>query len=216
LAALLCVGFCFLLRSCEYLQVPDGCGKAKPVKLRWKHVEFRNSFLNKHGEMEALTGSEVSKPGKCKAVQLQLTSSKNDLDWVTRTYPRLEDELLCPVSTLVELYEAFEVIHGRYPEGDDIVFQDTWSVPITRATVSSVLTEHMEESGLADGRFLTHSLRRGGVCAQLMAGMSKEDVMHFGRWKSQSGFENYVSVIYETLAEFARLVYKCVGTFDVR
>ena len=53
----------------------------------------------------------------------------------------------------------------------------------------------MEEHGLADGRFLTHSLRRGGVCALLMAGMSKEDVMHFERWKSQSGFEKYVSVI---------------------
>ena len=78
------------------------------------------------------------------------------------------------------------------------------------------LTEHMKEHGLTDGRFLTHSLRRGGVCALLMAGMSKDDVMHFGRWKSQSGFENYVSVIYETLAEFAHLVYKRVGTFDVR
>ena len=111
-SVLLCPGFCFLLHSCEYLQVPDRCGKAKLVKLWWKHMEFRNSFLNKHSEMEALMGSEVSKPGKCKAVQLQLTSSKNDLDWVTQTYLRLEDELLCPVSALVELYEAFEVIHG--------------------------------------------------------------------------------------------------------
>ena len=215
-SALLCVGFCFVLRSCEYLQVPDSCGKSKPVQLRWKHVEFRNSFLNKKGEMEALTGAEVSKPGNCQAVQLQLTSSKNDLDWVTRTYPRLEEHLLCPVSALIELYDAFNVIHGRYPEGEDIVFQDSWAVPIHRTLVNSRLTEHMKEYGLTDGRFLTHSLRRGGVCALLMAGMSKDDVMHFGRWKSQSGFENYVSVIYETLAEFAHLVYKRVGTFDVR
>jgi hypothetical protein len=120
------------------------------------------------------------------------------------------------VSALIELYDAFNVIHGRYPEGEDIVFQDSWAVPIHRTVVNSKLAEHMKEYGLSDGRFLTHSLRRGGVCALLMAGMSKDDVMHFGRWKSQSGFENYVSVIYETLAEFAHLVYKRLGTFDVR
>ena len=86
--------------------------------------------------------------------------------------------------------------------------------------MNKILMEHLVESGIAPevaaGKLASHSLRRGGACAYLAAGCDRYDVMRFGRWKSEAGFDYYVSLFEDQIARFQETAYNKVCEFEIR
>ena len=112
------VGFSFLLRSCEYL-----CHNGSS-KLLWKHAEFRTSLMEEGDGVgpRTLTRPEVWGDGRCGALRLHLESSKNDIEWCTRSLARHPTQTLCPVSALVDLYRLHHEKDRQAPNPEEPVF----------------------------------------------------------------------------------------------
>ena len=83
-----------------------------------------------------------------------------------------------PVKILDEFFE------GENFQPQDLVFQSAKkNKPITTNAISQIVKRIAAEAGFK-GRFSSHSLRIGGATAAMMGGMSLEQIMAIGNWKS--------------------------------
>ena len=89
---------------------------------------------------------------------------------------------------------------------------------LTRDQLNEELRKHLKTSGIEVGAgiLLSHSLRRGGTCAYLAAGVPKEQVQYFGRWHSEGGFETYTSFWSHVISSFQAKAFTQVCDFEIR
>ena len=195
MCAALTVGFNYFLCSHEYLKVPDKKGRTKPVALRWGHVLFLNEACLADGQniRQSLVGTEVAEADR---ILLDVLSTKNRLGDATRDSPMTGTDL-CAVTALKKLYLHICRAEGKPPAADRIVFLEDSGQPLSRAQVNSTLQENLEFFGLKSdlaSHFASHSLRRGGACAYIAAGMDPAVVKKIGRWLGDKWHETYVNL----------------------
>ena len=193
--AALTTGFNYFLRSREYLKVPGKKGQDKPVALRWGHILFLNEACLENGPSirQSLSGKEVAEADR---ILVDVLSTKDRLGDATRDSPMTGTDL-CAVSALKKLYLHICQSEGKAPAEDRIVFLEDNGQPLSRAKVNSTLQENLEFFGLSSelsGRFASHSLRRGGACAYIAAGMDPLVVKKIGRWLGDKWHETYVNL----------------------
>lgn len=84
-----------------------------------------------------------------------------------------------PVKILDEFFE------GEKFQTQDLVFQNAKEKdkPLSTNAISQIVKKMALEAGF-QGRFSSHSLRIGGATAAMMGGMSLEQIMSIGNWKS--------------------------------
>ena len=84
---------------------------------------------------------------------------------------------------LVKVLDEF--FEGRKFRDDDFVFQSAKNKgrKISTAGISQLVKRMIADTGIK-GRFSSHSLWIGGATAAMMGGMSLEQIMSIGNWKS--------------------------------
>ena len=89
---------------------------------------------------------------------------------------------------------------------------------LTREQLNEELRKHLKASGIEvdAGILLSHSLRRGGTCAYLAAGVPRDQVQYFGRWHSEGGFETYTSFWSHVISGFQAKAFTQVCDFEIR
>ena len=85
----------------------------------------------------------------------------------------------CPVIALRTLVE-------RYPRPTTAPLFSRLIGPFDRKWVLSKLKQALLFAGINPAGFSGHSFRRGAANSALKAGISREDIMKMGRWKSHS------------------------------
>lgn len=167
------VAFHFMLRTMDY------CAKLEGGKVDLDNVPRvcdlifkRNGKVIKNNyrqadEMLAILGREKCTEGG--EVRSQQRSAVTDL---------------CVVQTMGRLYEKLQ-----YGDKNRPLFTVTWSRGSKRpgqgvlyCDIMQILKDAAEACGRDTERYGTHSLRRGGGSAYLMAGKTLEAVAFYGRW----------------------------------
>ena len=118
---------------------------------------------------------------------LQLPASKTDPFRKGVSIPLSKSsDTTCPVSALRFLLQ-------QYPKPNtDPLFCRTYG-PFDRKWVLSKLSQTLLLAGINPKGYSGHSFRRGAANSALKAGISKEDIMQMGRWKSDS-INRYFSI----------------------
>jgi len=113
-------------------------------------------------------------------VILQLPASKTDPFRKGVSIPLSPSgDITCPVSALRTLFE-------RYPRPRTAPLFSRLIGPFNRKWVLSKLRQALLFAGINPAGFSGHSFRRGAANSALKAGISREDIMKMGRWKSDS------------------------------
>ena len=112
-------------------------------------------------------------------MELSLPSSKTDpfRRGVLLTIAAADDDA-CPVRSLRHLFERFPTNSPSAP-----LFFTSSTQCFTRELVTDTLRAQLRRLGI-DGHYLGHSFRRGAATSARMAGLSEEEIMLLGRWKS--------------------------------
>lgn len=194
LKAALTVGFTFILRSCMYLKTAKYEGQ-----LCWRHVEF----LSEEKRLGTLGGNTIMGVEKISGsdgqlvllyqvqkVRLKLISPKNGLREVSRTLAKTEN-ILCPVTALVNLYNKIRETTGSIPDQNMPVFTTDNKKQLKSVDVNLVLQDRAVQAGLDVSKIGTHSLRKGGVTAYLAQGADRTTLQIFGFWYDESAFLQY-------------------------
>ena len=181
--------WCFMLRSREYLAVPEKGSSP----MRWGQIVFRDL------RGEVLQGKGVQ---NAERVTIRLPSTKNDLGNPTRSVRRTNEPICC-VQALVNLYLS----HHRRAEGDRLLAPDAPVFvggldgnPLSRDDVNHVIELSAKELyGTEQAKlFRSHSLRHGGASAYAAAGVPLHVIKEFGRWKSDA-YMVYVTLSVDVL-----------------
>src|SRR5579859_1363887 len=113
-------------------------------------------------------------------VILQLPASKTDPFRKGVSIPLSPSgDIACPVSALRSLVE-------RYPRPAIAPLFSRLLGPFDRKWVLSKLRQALLFAGINPAGFSSHSFCRGAANSALKAGISREDIMKMGRWKSDS------------------------------
>jgi integrase len=131
-------------------------------------------------------------------MELLLPSSKTDpfRRGVSLTIAAAHDEA-CPVRSIRRLFERFPTDTPHAP-----LFFTSATQFFTRQLVVDTLRKALEGLGIA-GHYSGHSFRRGAATSAREAGLSEEDIMLLGRWKSDS-WRLYVTTHPEYVAALSR------------
>ena len=129
-------------------------------------------------------------------VILQLPASKTDPFRKGVSIPLSPSgDSTCPVIALRTLVE-------RYPQPATAPLFSRLIGPFDRKWVLSKLRQALLFAGINPGGFSGHSFRRGAANSALKAGISREDIMKMGRWKSDS-IDRYFSLTTENRLLFS-------------
>ena len=110
-----------------------------------------------------------------------------------RTHVRDDkDPTLCIVSTMGRLFDRMDRSNSElpvmaWPEGSKRAGEG-----VRYCDVMQLLKTAAEQCGRSSSDYGTHSLRRGGASAYVMAGASVEEVAIFGRWRDSQSVRLYV------------------------
>ena len=186
--------WCFMLRSREYLAVPEKGSNP----MRWGQIVFRNE------RGDEVRGTEV---GMAERITLRLPSTKNDLGHPTRSVRRTNEPVCC-VQSLINLYSSLQ----RRADGEKLLAPDAPvfvggvdGSPLRREDVNLVLELSAKELYGADNSklFRSHSLRHGGASAYAAAGVPLHVIKEFGRWKSEA-YMIYITLSVDVLDSHIR------------
>ena len=182
--AALCLGFFFLLRASEYLDV----GRYTPGRgLQGIHVT-----LLKEG-----TPTERNESSGADEIRLVVAGSKTDIynRGETRNHFANHEitygQRLCVVEALAILYKHAPQSHRSGTDAHDQLLCDCQGVHLTRETLQAVLREAALATGTSPDSIGSHSLRFGGASALWSAYHDTGLVKRWGRWASDS-FHTYV------------------------
>jgi hypothetical protein len=117
---------------------------------------------------------------------LHLPTSKTDQFRQGSTIPLAASyDTTCPVTALKTLYH-------RYPKNNsDPLFSKLIST-FDQSWVIQRLHSLLRTAGINPEGFSGHSFRRGAVNSAIQAGISRQDIMKMGRWKSDA-VDRYIS-----------------------
>ena len=173
------LAFFFLLRGGEYL-CHDGGDFDRNKALRGADITFWKD------------GKTVKWGRDAPEVSIRLRSSKADIfnAGASRNHFRSGSKL-CAVEALARIQERFPERFGDGEEAMLPLFRLSDGSPVLRSMVQDLIQQAAVAVGLPPARYATHSLRIGGACALLHAGMSVELIQRWGRWASQA-FQAYL------------------------
>ena len=90
----------------------------------------------------------------------------------------------CPLM----LISAYLQVHSKYLNDDEQFFIFRDSTPVSTKDARDVLRKTIRDMGLDDWKYSMHSLHIGQTSDLIKFGYSIEEVMHMGRWKSNTVF----------------------------
>lgn len=107
--------------------------------------------------------------------------------------PRIKGSPLCPVAAVHRAFSLTPSVNLAGP-----AFMASSKLPILVKDVVSAIKTGVRLAGVDPSEFSGHSLRRGGACLCLRAGLSIDAIRQLGDWKSDSytkyTLENYTSL----------------------
>ena len=176
--AALVLGFFFLLRASEYLDV----GYQDPRR------GLRGSDITLKLNGKALGLDRISEADE---VTLLVRGSKTDIynRGQVRNHFCTEHEV-CAVKALIQLYLHF-------PEAEELLFRTRDDKPVPRAAIQALIERAAKGLNLPEGDLGTHSLRFGGASALWAQYQDTSLVKRWGRWASDS-FQTYIWEARET------------------
>ena len=182
-ASLLCkalaLGFFFLLRASEYLDV----GYQDPKRgLRGSDVTLK---LNG----KAL---ELGRIVEADEVTLLVRGSKTDIynRGQMRNHFKTSGKV-CAVKAMITLYQHFPQRYQGGAETEELLFRASDEKPIPRAAIQALIERAAKALNLPGGDLGTHSLRFGGASALWAQYQDTALVKRWGRWASDS-FQTYI------------------------
>lgn len=142
--------------------------------------------MRRASELTAIRREDLTKDGDM--YLLRIPRQKNDQTAAGAKIPfeKTGNPVSCPVKILDKFLAAGFWI------GNDFLFQDRGiSGQMSTGAVSAVVKRMADQAGL-DGRYSSHSLRIGGATAGMRGGLSLEQIMSIGCWKSISSAMIYM------------------------
>lgn len=166
----LLTGFVGMLRASEYLGESAETYDDKKVLLT-KNVRF------------TLMGKYTTEHSKADEVEIYIRGSKTDQygEGVFRAFKSQPTSDLCIVKALQHLWLVAKPSQGNRP-----LFWIPGRGMITRGFISETLKRTAMDLGETTTGMSSHSLRGGGATTLYAAGYTIEQVMHLGRWLSNS------------------------------
>jgi hypothetical protein len=183
--AALVLGFFFLLRASEYLDV----GYQDPRR------GLRGSDITLKLNGKALGLDRISEADE---VTLLVRGSKTDIynRGQVRNHFRTEHEV-CAVKALIQLYLHFPQRYQGGAEAEELLFRTREDKPVPRAAIQALIERAAKGLNLPEGDLGTHSLRFGGASALWAQYQDTSLVKRWGRWASDS-FRTYIWEARET------------------
>lgn len=144
-----------------------------------------SEFAQSNGQMKhTMSFSDISFPGDC--LKLRIPSSKTDQQGLG-TYLQIGKQAnhdICPVRLMQKFLKSRPQFQGP-------LFCHFDGKPLTRYQVVSVLKRAITYLGIDENRYSSHSFRIGAATSLSMQGISDDDIMKAGRWKS-SAYKGYI------------------------
>lgn len=181
----LTLGFFFLLRASEYLDV----GYQDPNR------GLRGSDITLKLNGKALGLERI---GEADEVTILVRGSKTDIynRGQVRNHFRTS-EIVCVVKAMVQLFRHFPQRYQGGSEAEELLFRSPDEKPIPRAAIQALIERAARGLNLPSGDLGTHSLRFGGASALWAQYQDTALVKRWGRWASDS-FQTYVWEARET------------------
>lgn len=181
----LTLGFFFLLRASEYLDV--GYQDSK------RGLRGSDVTLKLHGK--ALGLDRISNADE---VILLVRGSKTDIYNRGQMRDHFKtSEKVCAVKAMVQLFHHFPQRYQGGSESEEFLFRTQDDKPIPRAAIQAMIERAAKGLNLPGGELGTHSLRFGGASALWAQYQDTALVKRWGRWASDS-FQTYVWEARET------------------
>eukprot|EP00438_Fugacium_kawagutii_P005226 Skav210774 [mRNA] locus=scaffold3765:57404:60835:+ [translate_table: standard] len=175
----LTLGFFFLLRASEYLDV----GYQDPNRgLRGSDITLK------------LNGKALGLERIREADEVVITVRGSKTDIYNRGQVRNHfkaDGQVCVVKSMVTLFCHFPQRYQGGSEAEDMLFRSPDERPIPRAAIQALIERAAKGLGMPSGDLGTHSLRFGGASALWSQFRDTALVKRWGRWSSDS-FQSYV------------------------
>jgi len=175
------LAFHFMLRSMDYCARREGGRFDRDTVLRIVDVVFCRAGRRLHSAFH--TADELT---------LILGRGKTTEGGEVRTHVRSRNPKLCVVRVMGRLFDSidrskeekplFAWAEGSKRNGEGVRYCDVMQLLKTAAEACGHEAQH----------YGTHSLRRGGASAYVLAGGSVEEVAIFGRWRSSQAVRLYV------------------------
>lgn len=181
----LTLGFFFLLRASEYLDVgyqdPNRGLRGSDVTLK---LNGKALGLNRIQEADEVT--------------LLVRGSKTDIynRGQMRNHFRT-NERVCVVKAAIQLFQHFPQRYQGGSEAEEILFRSKDDRPVPRAAIQALIERAAKGLNLPSGDLGTHSLRFGGASALWAQYQDTALVKRWGRWASDS-FQTYIWEARET------------------
>ena len=177
--AALTLGFFFLLRASEYLDVGY-------VDIR-RGLRGGDITLKRDGRPCDLSNIQTADE-----ITLLVRGSKTDIynRGQIRNHFRTEEEV-CVVKAAIQLYLHFPQRYQGGSESEDPLFRTRDDKPIPRTAITALIERAARSLGQCDGDLSTHSLRFGGASAIWASYQDSAMVKRWGRWSSDS-FQTYL------------------------
>eukprot|EP00435_Cladocopium_sp_Y103_P035201 s1779_g9.t1 len=181
----LVLGFFFLLRASEYLDV----GYQDPKR------GLRGSDITLKLNGKALSLERLSEADE---VTILVRGSKTDIynRGQVRNHFRTS-ERVCVVKAMVNLFHQFPQRYQGGSEAEELLFRSLDDRPIPRAAIQALIERAAKGLNLPNGDLGTHSLRFGGASALWAQYQDTALVKRWGRWSSDS-FQTYIWEARET------------------
>eukprot|EP00435_Cladocopium_sp_Y103_P067566 s528_g30.t1 len=181
----LTLGFFFLLRASEYLDV----GYQDPNR------GLRGSDITLKLNGKALSLERLSEADE---VTILVRGSKTDIynRGQVRNHFRTS-ERVCVVKAMVNLFHQFPQRYQGGSEAEELLFRSLDDRPIPRTAIQALIERAAKGLNLPNGDLGTHSLRFGGASALWAQYQDTALVKRWGRWTSDS-FQTYIWEARET------------------
>lgn len=174
----LTLGFFFLLRASEYLDVGY-------VDLK-RGLRGGDISLKREGRP-----CDLSNLHEADEVTVLVRGSKTDIYNRGQVRNHFKTtEKVCVVKAMIQLYRHFPQRYQGGSESEDPLFRTRDEHPIPRTAITALI-ERAARLGLPEGDLGTHSLRFGGASAIWAQFQDSAMVKRWGRWSSDS-FQTYI------------------------
>jgi len=144
--------------------------------------------MRRANELAAIRRKHITRIGE--KFFLKVPSQKNDQKavGVRIAIEPSGDPLTCPV-LLLEEYLASKIW-----EPGDFLFTNSKGGQISSGAISKLVKRMVESAGF-EGRYSSHSLRIGGATAAMEGGLTLEQIMSIGNWRSESAATMYLRAL---------------------
>ena len=177
--AALTLGFFFLLRASEYLDVGY-------VDIR-RGLRGGDITLKKNGRP-----CDLSNLTTADEITILVRGSKTDIYNLGQIRNHFcTGEEVCIVTAAIQLYLHFPQRYQGGSESEDPLFRARDDKPIPRTAITALIERAARSLGQCEGDLGTHSLRFGGASAIWAAYQDSAMVKRWGRWSSDS-FQTYL------------------------